>query len=418
MLTLFCMTLRRLLLPVSLMSLMTLLGCAAAHGDAGLTLDPGDPGVDEGDAAPPGNDDGGFPGDPGGLKDAGGGKPLDPTKDNDGDGYLYADDCNDANPLVNPGAYDVPGDGVDNDCNGKIDDVDACDSGLAMTSGNAMDFAKSLGLCRQTSASATGKARTWGVIRATLKTTDGVGAPLPMQYGIQSAWGSAVKPKAGASMAVLSTGSARTPAQAGYFKPRSYDGPTTHENTPPAGWPINSAGCPEPTKKTANDSVVLELVIRVPTNAKSFSYDFDFYTAEYIEFVCSEFNDTYAAILKSKVPLDPKNAGNVSFDKKGDPVNVNSGFFEVCSPASKAGRTFPCAMGRGELSATGYDVDGTEDGATGWLETKAAVVPGEEITISFMIWNTGDHELQSAVLLDDWRWGAEGTTGPTTTRPK
>jgi hypothetical protein len=39
--------------------------------------------------------------------------------DGDGDGTNFADDCDDANADIHPGAYDAPGDGVDQDCNGE-----------------------------------------------------------------------------------------------------------------------------------------------------------------------------------------------------------------------------------------------------------------------------------------------------------
>ena len=396
---------------------LPMLACSAGNTKDGAgTLGGDDSGTKD--------DAGGFhPGDsdPGGLGDVSD-IPLDPTKDNDGDGYTYADDCDDHNPAINPGAYDVVGDSVDNDCNGKADDVDDCDKGLAMT-GPAADLAKSLNLCRTTTAGATGKAKTWGVISATLQTTDGAGAPKAYQYGIQNTWGTAVKPKAGNSLVVLSTGSARTPGQPGYIKPLQMkfgDTGTGNENAPPAGWPKNSSDCPDPLDTTVvNDSVGLKLKIRVPTNATGFSYDFDFYSSEYISYVCSEFNDTFIALLKSSIALDPKANGNISFDSKGNPVNVNSGFFEVCAPGSKSGHTFACGLGRGELAGTGYEGDGTEDGATSWLRTKASVKQGEEIDIEFVIWNTSDHILQSAVLLDNWTWNADGTTGaPVTDRPK
>src|SRR5205085_9037553 len=162
----------------------------------------------------------------------------------------------------------------------------------------------------------------------------------------------------------------------------------------------------------------------VPTNAKTFTFDFDFYTSEYIEFSCSPFNDTYVAILNSKAPLDPKFAGNISFDTKGNPINVNSDFFQVCTPGTSSypggGKiTYSCPLGRGELAGTGYEGgDSKQHGATSWLQTRANVIPGEEIEISFMIWNTSDHILQSAIVLDNWKWSAEGTTAPITDRPK
>jgi hypothetical protein len=391
-----------------------LIGCSAAGTQDSLTFGdggsgPGDGGIQLGD------------GDPSGFGDVDP-STLDPTKDNDGDGYLFADDCHDGNPLINPGAYDVPGDGVDNDCNGKVDDVEDCDTGaLALTSTNAVDYARSLGLCKTAPASATGKAKTWGLVSAKLTVTDDTALPAARQFGIHPTWGSVVKPRGGKSMVVLSTGSARLPGQSQYMKPLDpfLISNTPNDNTPPAGWPRNTAGCPSPSVKTANDSVVLKLKVRVPTNAKAFTFDFNFYTSEYIEYSCSAYNDTYVAILKSKAPLDPKFGGNISFDTKGQPINVNSDFFQVCKPGSAGPLTYSCPLGRGELAGTGFEGgDTAQHGATSWLQTKANVVPGEEIEISFMIWNTSDHILQSTILLDNWKWSAEGTTAPVTDRPK
>ncbi|MEO0601866.1 MAG: putative metal-binding motif-containing protein, partial [Myxococcota bacterium] len=43
--------------------------------------------------------------------------------DNDGDLVAASVDCDDSDPAVYPGATEVCGDGVDNDCNGVVDDV-------------------------------------------------------------------------------------------------------------------------------------------------------------------------------------------------------------------------------------------------------------------------------------------------------
>jgi hypothetical protein len=45
--------------------------------------------------------------------------PLAPHFDADDDGFVAADDCDDSDASVFPGATDVPGDGVDQDCDGR-----------------------------------------------------------------------------------------------------------------------------------------------------------------------------------------------------------------------------------------------------------------------------------------------------------
>ncbi len=42
--------------------------------------------------------------------------------DGDGDGYKWCDECDDGNPNVHPGAKEICGNGVDDDCNGFVDD--------------------------------------------------------------------------------------------------------------------------------------------------------------------------------------------------------------------------------------------------------------------------------------------------------
>jgi len=43
--------------------------------------------------------------------------------DQDGDGYVQQVDCDDNDPAVNPGATENPGNGIDDDCDGAVDEV-------------------------------------------------------------------------------------------------------------------------------------------------------------------------------------------------------------------------------------------------------------------------------------------------------
>jgi hypothetical protein len=173
-------------------------------------------------------------------------------------------------------------------------------------------------------------------------------------------------------------------------------------------------------------------VVRAPTNANSFAFDFNFYTYEYQDFVCSIYNDAFVTLLYSRspdVPLDH----NISFDSQRNAVSVNNGFVEVCEPYTYRGerngvevtREFPCEYGTQQLLGTGFDVDPylPEEGpsfhaATGWLRTQANVVPGEELTLRFAIWDTGDEALDSTVLLDGFTWAAKPGQNVTVRPPR
>ena len=55
-------------------------------------------------------------------------------------------DCNDANPLANPGAIEIPGNHVDDNCNGTNDEaIPTCDANL--NAALATSYANSMELC-------------------------------------------------------------------------------------------------------------------------------------------------------------------------------------------------------------------------------------------------------------------------------
>ncbi|MBI5536606.1 MAG: putative metal-binding motif-containing protein [Deltaproteobacteria bacterium] len=345
---------------------------------------------------------------------------TDPGGDLDGDGYTVGDgDCNDCSVAMNPGAYDFSGNGVDEDCNGTPDDEPfGCDQGLPIEGNDAMDAAKSLGLCKFAQEGATGKDKTWGVLSARYVFADGATSskmpdslysctgkggqgspPNDLSHGLLPKFGSSVKTREGSSMLVLSSGVAREGVNG--------DSPggaqmCTKSGTP-SGFPTPStAACPGQNiddTPIANDPIAFEMVIRAPTNAKSIAYDFDFYTYEFPVYVCTQYNDFFVGLLYSIHPTVPQNK-NVSFDAQKNPVSVNNGFLEVCKAQKAGGKTFGCAQGTGELNGTGFE----DHAATGWLQTSAAITPGEEFTIRFAIWDMGDEVLDSTVLIDNFRF--------------
>ena len=182
----------------------------------------------------------------------------------------------------------------------------------------------------------------------------------------------------------------------------------------PPGYPKDSPACPGVSTGEPHDSAGLRVVIKTPTNAKSLKFNLDFYTFEFPNFICSEFNDFFVAMMTPKPAGQPD--GNISFDSKGNTISVNAGFLQVCTPQQASnGQPFACALGTSQLQGTGFDQD-TNSAATGWLQTTSPVPkPGDDITLLFAIWDSGDGILDSTVLLDNFSFDV--TPAKTETQP-
>jgi len=331
----------------------------------------------------------------------------DPDEDQDGDGYTpNQGDCNDCNASINPGAFDVPGNGIDDDCDGiKDNEVEVCDSDLAIDDDNPENGARAMDLCRFTDENAVGKNKTWGVIKGSAKyvKVDGTPGMNPIGHGLLPSFG-VEKLWKGHRMLVLSTGAARAPGQPDYEPPNGVDHGTSGE--PPEGYPKESEFCPDVVTGDCFDPAALELKIRVPTNAKSFSFNLDFYTYEYPDWICSQFNDFYVTLMWPKAPSLPDH--NISFDSAGNSISVNNGLLQVCEPGTHKEKTFECPLGTDALKDTGFiDSADATHAATGWLVTEAPVEPGSIITLRFAVWDSGDFRLDSTVLIDNFKWDTE-----------
>jgi hypothetical protein len=342
---------------------------------------------------------------------------TDPNADLDGDGFTIAQgDCNDCTAQMNPGAFDYPGNGVDEDCNGKADDNPTdCDGNLAVDSSNPEDGAKAIGLCKKQNGAS------WGLINARWATSDN--QPLSnfpngdLGHGILNGFGPNVHPQEGKKMLALSSGTARQPSDPGYQSVGGFN--KGYVNDAPPGFPKESPSCP-PGSITGepHDSAALEVKLKVPSNAKSLAFNLDFYTYEYPDWICSEFNDFFVALLNPPPASLPD--GNISFDSQGNVISVNAGFLQVCHPTSAGGKSFPCPLGSGQLKGTGFDLDdfglpSNNSAATGWLQTSAPVEPGSIITLRFAVWDSSDGYLDSTVLIDNLTWDPKG--GETVTAP-
>jgi stigma-specific protein Stig1 len=378
---------------------------------------------------------------------------ADDVSDSDGDGWSNCDgDCCDSagdgctDPqLVNPGAFEVAGNELDDDCDGEIDNAvaAACDTGLPSGSSDGMQYAAAMDLCQTT----TEDSPRWGVISAQLVLPSGSGNPDAASRAIRPGFG-ATTTQHGASLAVLSTGHAAdvndtNPAYAPF-----QEGVSAGTTSPvPSDWLSanggsipNAPGCPDPAGgTTAHDPVMLKLRIRAPSNARSFSLSSNFFSAEFPEWVCSPYNDFFVVLLDSTWDGTPANPADKNLaiytapNASTYPVGVNlaygnTGLFNVCvdgptgcADGSVAGSTTACTS-TAELVGTGFDVANPPGdifipgycgasnllgGGTGWLTTAGNVVGGEVIELRFAIWDTSDELYDSVVLLDNFQWSVD-----------
>ncbi|MBX7081591.1 MAG: choice-of-anchor L domain-containing protein [Nannocystaceae bacterium] len=146
---------------------------------------------------------------------------------------------------------------------------------------------------------------------------------------------------------------------------------------------------------SANDYAELRLSAQVPAGSTSFSYDLAFFSVEYPFYYFSEFNDMYVGWLESE-----SWTGNISFDAFDNPISLNASFLDYRDDDGSAPELAGTCM-RGHAG-------------TKWLTTTAPVVPGEQVTIVFAIFDLSDSILDSFVFLDNFQWGCEGGDHPTT----
>lgn len=136
------------------------------------------------------------------------------------------------------------------------------------------------------------------------------------------------------------------------------------------------------------DCLTLAVTFTVPEDHHTVRFDFEFFSTEYPEYAGQGhlYNDSFTV----KVESPSFTFANISTDEAGNPINVKNALFTDTE----------CE----DFSGTGFDIldafGGCDAGATGLLGSIAPVAPGEVVTITFQLVDSGDALYDSAVMID------------------
>ena len=357
--------------------------------------------------------------------------------DDDGDGWTACNgDCNDHDSQINPCAFDtndatdpVGSDGLDNDCDGTVDNLVTCETGLAAghdpTPGN---YAHASDLCDNPQCPRLVNAVWYGPNSANAKRITG-------HMGSSGQF----KPRQGSFMSFLSSGTADDDTDtATYATCPGNDFKVTFTNPMPLSAAQNVNPCNtgvDESTVAVHDYTELRMTIKAPPNAGSFTFDFAFFSEEYPVYVCQGYNDTFLAIQTSQ---QFPTGSQIAFDANDHRINVNNAFFEDCNSCSNCvtdplGKviqfTHTCSNPISLLNGTSYEKliassnnpasqcnESKGSGGTDWLKTTSPVQPGEQFTLSWIIFDEADGILDSAVILDHFRWHSTTLGSPVTGR--
>ncbi len=345
---------------------------------------------------------------------------------------------------------EIIGNNIDDDCDGEIDEASptvivetpSCSDqpfypadNATITDADALKLAQAMDIC--TTAARDG----YGLISAQLLHADGSAlesAPISgicgsnttlispaQQIGVTTKFGNLISPVKHETMAILSSGKA-----SGSENTSDKDCMGSEVSAPAeflaahGGHLPASCGTASSQGTKANDSVMLRLKLKAPSAAKGFKFRFKFFSKEYPDFVCDNYNDFFLALVAAKSSEIP-NDHNVSFDSKGNPVSVNNAFFTECveSACTKPTGCSTCENGSDNVKA--YVSNPSKAGATSWLYTSVPVEPSETFTLDLVIFDAGEkfdsngkpvvtssgfgHQKDSLVLLDAFEWLADET---------
>lgn len=146
------------------------------------------------------------------------------------------------------------------------------------------------------------------------------------------------------------------------------------------------------------DLFYVEFETIVPTGTHGYELDLAFFTAHYPAYNQADHNDVFVLWSQSE-----RYVGNITYLRDGDKVEpmrlpelVAAGWLTL------DGTKAP------ELAGTGFHGQDQPGGGTPWLTVAGPADPGESLTLALAAFDLNEAILDSALLVDNFRWSCDG----------
>ncbi len=146
--------------------------------------------------------------------------------------------------------------------------------------------------------------------------------------------------------------------------------------------------------KSAHDVFYVQFNVAVPKGTNGYIVDFAYFSSEYPTYVGTQYNDM--AILWQ---VSENYTGNVTFITDG---NNNPQPLSVTALAQNGLMKY--VANSPQLAGTGF----TTNAGTGWSTVKGPAKPEETLTLAWTVFDKADTILDTALLIDNWKWDCEG----------
>lgn len=148
----------------------------------------------------------------------------------------------------------------------------------------------------------------------------------------------------------------------------------------------------------ASDIAYLDVEVTVPPGTRGYALDVALFSAHFPEYGETAYNDMAILWTESEAYV-----GNIAYLlQDGLPRPFSLPALTAAGLMTHDGASDPT------LLATGFDgVLGESGGATDWLTVVGPAVPGETLTLALAVFDLDDAVLDSALLVDNFRWRCE-----------